>query len=191
MLEENNDLKEKVSLLKLKNALLKNSFRNYLLYFLPLGAIFLIELFFCTILEYSGTTTLPVKIIAWIFYLLLLFLIVKETICVIRVKKNKISISKDTLIDKKYMRKFIIKPVANIYGIFTYKPFKFYFAKSGKWSIPRYNYAWSEFYGPMKDEDIYEQAEISDSFYIIRIINKFEFFPLSARLFDLEGIEKQ
>ena len=189
MTEENNDLKEKVSLLKLKNALLKNSFRNYLIYFLPLGAIFLIELFFCTILEYSGTTTLPVKIIAWIFYLLLLFLIVKETICVIRVKKNKISISKDILIDKK--RKVFIKPVANVYGIFAYKPLKFYFAKSGKWSIPRYNYAWSEFYGPMKDEDVYEQAEISDSFYIIRIINKFEFFPLSARLFDLEGIEKQ
>ena len=43
----------------------------------------------------------------------------------------------------------------------------------------------------MKDEDVYEQAEVTDSFYIIYVLKKYCAIILSTRLFDLEEIKSQ
>ena len=115
-------------------------------------------------------------------------LTIKDIICIVRIKKDKIHIVKDILIDKKldYGRSSTSSRFS--FFVFTYQ---FTFSKFGDWSIPRYNYEWSEFYGPMKDEDVYEQAEVTDSFYIIYVLKKYCAIILSTRLFDLEEIKSQ
>lgn len=187
-MEENNDLREKISYEKLKNIMLKKYYRSVVYGFSCLFITVWAELILCIVFNTANITCLPVKIVAWLLYLLFITFTVKDIICIVRIKKDKIHIVKDILIDKKLNYGHSSVPFHFSFFVFSYQ---FTFSKFGGWSIPRYNYEWSEFYGPMKDEDVYEQAEVTDSFYIIYVLKKYCAIILNTRLFDLEGIEKQ
>ena len=186
--EENNDLKEKVSRQKLKKILIKQYIGGFICAILFCVITSLFKFFFCYIFRNLEGMDLVINIIAGIFYLLIFIYAVKQVVYMIKIKTDKFCIVKDTLVDKQPRQGRRSRTLFQ--GPF-FLPYRFYFAKFGEWSIPRYNYEWSEFYGPMKEDAVYEQAEITDSFYIVYVNRKNGFYVLSTKLFDLEGIINQ
>lgn len=112
-----------------------------------------------------------------IFFLAILYELVTIIIGFSSIKKEKIEISSDWIVDKKH----------RVYGsrVSDPKPYRFVFAKSGIYNIPYgENYRWSPTF-TISDKNLYEHTTINDEFYLISIGRQKNIIAYSKKYFEI------